>query len=69
MELRCPKRSYNVILNDFSPLAGRIQRCRPREPLSRPVDIVDLDALIDYLQYLPAPITAPTEIRIAPVTR
>jgi hypothetical protein len=29
---------------------------------------VDLDALINYLKSLPSPITAPTEVRIAPIS-
>lgn len=61
--------SYNVILNDFLATGGEGYNAAGRATASRPLDIVDLDALIDYLQFLPAPITAPPEIRIAPVTR
>ena len=61
--------SYNVILNDFLATGGEGYNAAGRATASRPLDIVDLDALIDYLQFLPAPITAPAEIRIAPVTR
>jgi hypothetical protein len=38
-----------------------------RATSSRSLDIIDLDALIDYLATLPTPIVAPTEVRIAPV--
>ncbi len=62
-------RSYNVILNDFLATGGEGYNASGRATASRPLNIVDLDALIDYLQSLPAPIAAPTEVRIAPVPR
>ena len=62
-------REYNVIVNDFLATGGEGYNAGGRASASRPLDIVDLDALIDYLRALPAPIKAPTEIRIAPVTR
>jgi 2',3'-cyclic-nucleotide 2'-phosphodiesterase (5'-nucleotidase family) len=61
--------SYNVILNDFLATGGEGYNAAGRATASRPLNIVDLDALIDYLRSLPAPITAPNEIRIAPITR
>jgi hypothetical protein len=36
---------------------------------STPLDIIDLDALVRYLQQLPSPVTAPTEVRIAPIQK
>jgi 2',3'-cyclic-nucleotide 2'-phosphodiesterase (5'-nucleotidase family) len=61
--------SYNVILNDFLATGGEGYNAAGRATASRPLGIDDLDALIDYLQTLPAPIAAPTEIRIAPIAR
>lgn len=60
-------RSYNVILNDFLATGGEGYNAAGRATASRPLGIDDLDALIDYLQSLPAPIAAPTEVRIGPV--
>jgi 2',3'-cyclic-nucleotide 2'-phosphodiesterase (5'-nucleotidase family) len=60
-------RTYSVIMNDFLATGGEGYNAGGRATASRPLNIVDLDALIDYLRTLPAPITAPTEIRIAPV--
>jgi 2',3'-cyclic-nucleotide 2'-phosphodiesterase (5'-nucleotidase family) len=62
-------RSYNVILNDFLATGGEGYNASGRATSSRPLNIVDLDALIDYLKSLPEPITAPTEVRIAPIAR
>jgi len=62
-------RNYNVILNDFLATGGEGYNAAGRATASRPLNIVDLDALIDYLQSLPAPIAAPTEVRIEPVAR
>src|ERR1700737_1267687 len=58
-------REYNVIMNDFLATGGEGYRAGARANASRPLNIVDLDALIDYLRKLPAPIRAPAEIRIA----
>jgi len=60
-------RRYNVILNDFLATGGEGYNAGGRATASRPLKIVDLDALIGYLQTLPTPISAPREIRIAPV--
>jgi len=62
-------RSYNVIVNDFLATGGEGYNAGGRATASRPTNIVDLDALIDYLKSLPSPIVAPTEVRIAPVTQ
>jgi 2',3'-cyclic-nucleotide 2'-phosphodiesterase (5'-nucleotidase family) len=62
-------RSYNVILNDFLATGGEGYNASGRATASRPLNIVDLDALIDYLQSLPEPIAAPTEVRISPVAQ
>ncbi|MFL5554070.1 MAG: 5'-nucleotidase C-terminal domain-containing protein, partial [Gemmatimonadaceae bacterium] len=62
-------RTYNVIVNDFLATGGEGYDAGRRASASRSLNIIDLDALIDYLRSLPAPITAPTEVRIAPVGR
>ncbi len=62
-------RRYNVILNDFLATGGEGYNAGGRATASRPTNIVDLDALIDYLRSLPTPIVAPTEARITPVTQ
>jgi 2',3'-cyclic-nucleotide 2'-phosphodiesterase (5'-nucleotidase family) len=62
-------RSYNVIVNDFLATGGEGYNAGGRATASRPLNIVDLDALIDYLRSLPAPITAPAGVRIAPVAQ
>ena len=61
-------RAYNVIVNDFLATGGEGYNAGGRATASKPLNIVDLDALIDYLKSLPVPITAPTEVRIAPIS-
>jgi 2',3'-cyclic-nucleotide 2'-phosphodiesterase (5'-nucleotidase family) len=61
-------KTYNVIVNDFVATGGEGYNAGGRATASKPLNIVDLDALIDYLKSLPAPITAPTEVRIAPIS-
>ncbi|HJQ09736.1 MAG TPA: 5'-nucleotidase C-terminal domain-containing protein [Gemmatimonadaceae bacterium] len=60
-------RTYNVIVNDFLATGGEGYRAGERATAAKSLNIVDLDALIDYLRSLPSPITAPTEVRIAPI--
>jgi 2',3'-cyclic-nucleotide 2'-phosphodiesterase (5'-nucleotidase family) len=62
-------RDYTVIVNDFLATGGEGYNAGGRATASRPLNIVDLDAFIDYLRTLPAPIRAPTEIRIAPIAQ
>lgn len=61
-------RTYNVIVNDFLATGGEGYDAGKRASAMKSLNIVDLDALIDYLRSLPSPVTAPSEIRIAPVT-
>jgi 5'-nucleotidase len=61
-------RIYNVIMNDFLATGGEGYNAGGRATSSKPTDIVDLDALVDYLKSLPSPVAAPTEVRIAPVS-
>jgi 5'-nucleotidase len=60
-------KTYNVIMNDFLATGGEGYNAGGRATSSRPLNIVDLDALVDYLRTLPEPVSAPSEIRIAPV--
>jgi len=62
-------KTYNVIVNDFLATGGEGYDAGKRATSMRPLNIVDLDALIDYLRSLPEPISAPTEVRIAPIAR
>jgi 2',3'-cyclic-nucleotide 2'-phosphodiesterase (5'-nucleotidase family) len=61
-------KSYNVIVNDFIATGGEAYNAGGRATASKPLNIVDLDALIGYLKSLPSPITAPAEVRIAPIS-
>jgi 2',3'-cyclic-nucleotide 2'-phosphodiesterase (5'-nucleotidase family) len=58
-------RTYSVIVNNFLLAGGEGYNIGGRGTSSSPLNIVDLDALIDYLRQLPTPVTAPTEVRIA----
>jgi len=60
-------RTYSVIMNNFMATGGEGYNAGTRATSSTDLNINDLDALIDYLRQLPAPVTAPTEVRIAPV--
>ena len=60
--------TYNVIVNDFLATGGEGYNAGGRATAARPLKVVDLDALIDYIKSLPSPITAPTEVRIAPIS-
>jgi 5'-nucleotidase len=62
-------KTYHVIMNDFLATGGEGYNAGGRATSSRPLNIVDLDALIDYLKTLPSPVTAPAEVRIAPVSQ
>jgi 2',3'-cyclic-nucleotide 2'-phosphodiesterase (5'-nucleotidase family) len=62
------QKTYNVVMNDFLATGGEGYNAGGRVTSSTPLNIVDLDALIDYLKTLPSPVNAPTEVRIAPIT-
>ena len=61
-------KTYNVVVNDFLATGGEGYNAAARATASKPLNIVDLDALIDYLKSLAVPITAPIEVRIAPIS-
>lgn len=54
---------YNVIVNDFM-VTGGDSLGPPEGARVRPLDIVDLDALVSYMKKLPSPVRAPTDARI-----
>lgn len=60
-------RAYKVIVNDFLATGGEGYNAGGRATSSKPLNIVDLDALIAYLKSLPSPIAAPAEVRISAV--
>jgi len=62
-------KTYNVIVNDFLATGGEGYDAGKRATSSRPLNIVDLDALIDYLKAMPESVSAPQEIRISPVSQ
>jgi len=62
-------RTYTVIVNNFVLHRGEGYGVEARAISSTPLDVMDLDALILYLQQLPTPVTAPTEVRIAPINK
>src|SRR5256714_1193303 len=61
-------KTYNVIVNDFLATGGEGYHAAERASSAKPLNIIDLDALIDYLRSLPTPVTAHAEVRIAPIT-
>ena len=61
-------RTYSVIVNNFVLTRGEGYDVGARAVSTAPLDVIDLDALIEYLRQLPSPVNAPTEVRIAPVS-
>lgn len=59
-------RTYQVIVNNFLLTGGQGYNAGARATSSTPLNIDDLTALIEYLRQLPTPVSAPTEVRIAP---
>lgn len=56
--------TYSVVINDFM-LTGGSGLGFPGQPIaSEPINVTDLDALIDYLRSLPQPVTVKPESRI-----
>jgi 2',3'-cyclic-nucleotide 2'-phosphodiesterase (5'-nucleotidase family) len=54
---------YDVVMNNFMATGGS-NMGPPEGSSATPLNIVDLDALIDYLRMLKSPIVAPTDSRI-----
>ena len=61
-------RNYTLIVSNFVLHRGEGYDIQSRAISSAPLGIVDLDAFMQYLQQLPTPVAAPTEVRIAPVS-
>lgn len=58
-------RLYSVVVNDFLATGvGDGYAAFARARRQRPLGVVDLDALIDYMRTLPQPIRAPRDVRI-----
>ena len=56
--------TYAVIMNEFMAVGGGEGVAVPEGATATPLDMLDLDALITYLQRLPSPVRAPTDNRI-----
>lgn len=54
---------YTVIVNDFMATGGE-NMGPPEGATVKPLNIVDLDALVSYMKRLPSPVTAPSDARI-----
>ncbi|HVF40275.1 MAG TPA: 5'-nucleotidase C-terminal domain-containing protein [Gemmatimonadaceae bacterium] len=54
---------YNVIVSNFLATGG-VNMGPPEGARLTPLDIVDLDALVDYISSLPSPLAVPSEARI-----
>jgi 5''-nucleotidase/2'',3''-cyclic phosphodiesterase and related esterases len=54
---------YNVIMNSFME-GGGSNMGPPEGTESKPLNIVDLDATVDYIKSRPQPVTVPSETRI-----
>ena len=56
-------RSYTVVVNDFEYTGGSGLGFGSAVGRAENLDLVDLDAFVDYLQHLPQPVTAPNDKR------
>jgi 5'-nucleotidase len=61
-------KTYNVIVNDFLATGGEGYDAGKRATVSRPLNIVDLRCADRLSQDITDSITAPTEVRISPVS-
>jgi 2',3'-cyclic-nucleotide 2'-phosphodiesterase (5'-nucleotidase family) len=61
--------TYTIALNDFLVTGGDGMALPPEATPARSLDIIDLDALIDYSRSRPQPVTPPTGSRFVPVSR
>jgi 5'-nucleotidase len=55
--------TYDVIMNNYNALGGS-NMGPPEGARSTPLNIVDLDALVDYVKSRPQPLSVPKEVRI-----
>jgi 2',3'-cyclic-nucleotide 2'-phosphodiesterase (5'-nucleotidase family) len=61
-----PNAQYTVIMTDFLATGGEGLGLATSATRAEPLSIIDLDALIAYLERLPQPVRAPAEVRISP---
>ena len=61
--------TYTITLNDFLVTGGDSLALPDGASPARSLDIIDLEALIDYSRSRPQPVVAPTETRLIAITR
>ena len=61
--------TYTITLNDFLVTGGDSLALPDGASPAQSLDIIDLEALIDYSRSRPQPVTAPTETRLIAITR
>ncbi len=61
-------KTYRLVMTDFLSTGGDGLNLAGAALRVEPLQIADLDALIDYLRAQPAPVRAPTDRRLIPVT-
>jgi 5'-nucleotidase len=61
-------RTYTVVMNDFM-VTGGDGLALARGARAVPLNLVDLDVLIDYARSRPQPVAAPDDVRIRAVSR
>jgi 2',3'-cyclic-nucleotide 2'-phosphodiesterase (5'-nucleotidase family) len=61
--------TYTIALNDFLVTGGDALALPPGASPAQSLDIIDLEALIDYSRSRPQPVTAPTESRFIPTPK
>jgi 5'-nucleotidase len=60
---------YTITLNDFLATGGDNMELPSAATNLRSLDIIDLDALIDYSRSRPQPVMPPTDHRLVPTSR
>ena len=61
--------TYSITLNDFLVTGGDALALPPEASAAQSLDIIDLDALIEYSRSRPQPVVAPTESRFIPAPK
>jgi len=61
--------TYTITLNDFLVTGGDALALPPGASPAKSLDIIDLEALIDYSRSRPQPVVAPTESRFIPIAK
>jgi 5'-nucleotidase len=59
-----PQAEYSVVMNDFMFTGGDGHDLAKTAISSEPVNVIDLDSLMDYLRSQPQPVRAPAETRL-----